>query len=118
MPQIILAPLKRIGAHAIPSAGLCLNYFPCVVGRDVGCELRVADPMVSRRHCCIDWRDDGPVLEDLGSLNGTEVNGEELTDLRRLAEGDLIQMGGSVFAVRLARPKQSDPPVKTTDDAE
>jgi pSer/pThr/pTyr-binding forkhead associated (FHA) protein len=107
MPQVILAPLE---SHELPSAGLFLNYFPCVVGRDVGCEVRVSDPMVSRRHCRIDWRDGGPVLEDLGSLNGTEVNGEEITDLHRLAEGDLIQMGGSVFAVRLAQTRPSEMP--------
>jgi CheY-like chemotaxis protein len=106
MPHLVLAPLERIGPHAAQPGGLQLNYFPCVVGREVGCDVRVCDPMISRRHCSIDWRNGVPVVEDLGSRNGTEVNGKEIDGPRALADGDLLQLGESAFAVRL----QAAPP--------
>ncbi len=101
MPQhLVLAPLERTGPRQTPPAGLHLSYFPCVIGRGVGCDLRLADPLVSRRHCRIDWRGGDPVVEDLESRNGTAVNGEEITEPHALADGDLLQVGGCVFAVR------------------
>jgi two-component system CheB/CheR fusion protein len=57
--------------------------------------------MVSRRHCRIDWRDGVPVVEDLHSRNGTDVNGEEIHGPQALGDGDLLQLGASVYAVRL-----------------
>jgi CheY-like chemotaxis protein len=101
MPHLVLAPVERTGARPTQPGGLQLNYFPCVVGREVGCDVRVCDPMVSRRHCRVDWRNGVPVVEDLGSRNGTEVNGEEIDGPQALADGDLLQLGESTFAVRL-----------------
>jgi CheY-like chemotaxis protein len=49
----------------------------------------------------LDLRDGRLVVDDLGSHNGTEVNGERLSEPRPLADGDLLWVGGSVFAVRL-----------------
>jgi CheY-like chemotaxis protein len=101
MPQLILAPLERTSPRAIPPAGLHLHYFPCVIGREIGCDVRILDPMVSRRHCRIDWHEGSPIVQDLGSSNGTAVNGEEISEPHVLHEGDLLQLGGCVFAVRL-----------------
>jgi CheY-like chemotaxis protein len=121
MPHLVLAPLERTGPRAVPPAGLHLHYFPCVVGRGVGCDVRVSDPMVSRQHCRLDWRDGTPVVEDLGSRNGTGVNGEPITGPRPLAEGDLLQLGGSIFAVRLRAGPSSGVPRRVLvveDDAD
>lgn len=63
-----------------------------VIGRDEGCELVIADRQVSRRHARIRHEDAGYVLEDLGSKNGTFVNGKELDAPRLLQDGDEVQI--------------------------
>ncbi len=49
---------------------------------------------VSRLHAALERRADGYWLADLGSANGTFVNGERLVGSRRLADGDVIGLGG------------------------
>jgi two-component system cell cycle response regulator len=72
------------------------------VGRDPSCELPIADATASRRHACLRLERTplGPVLtvEDLGSTNGTYVNGERLIGSTRLAEHDKLRVGGTLFA--------------------
>ncbi|HSD19824.1 MAG TPA: FHA domain-containing protein, partial [Anaeromyxobacter sp.] len=63
-----------------------------VLGRDPGCALRLPAEDVSRRHARIAPLDDGHLVEDLASTNGTFVNGETITR-RRLASGDRIRVG-------------------------
>ena len=63
------------------------------VGRTSECQVRIARPAVSRRHARLDLAPDGShVLADLGSENGTWVNGERITE-QRLRDGDLIAFG-------------------------
>jgi pSer/pThr/pTyr-binding forkhead associated (FHA) protein len=54
-----------------------------VVGRHRRCDVRIASPRVSRRHCCLALDGDGVLVRDLGSTNGTRING------RRVEEGVL-----------------------------
>jgi pSer/pThr/pTyr-binding forkhead associated (FHA) protein len=72
-----------------------------VLGRDqseVG-QLR-GDPRLSRRHARVFLDDTGrPMIEDLGSTNGTWVNGERLTGPRMLATGDELRAGQTTFEV-------------------
>src|SRR6266545_4416117 len=51
---------------------------PFLIGRDPGCQLRVDDPKVSRRHAEVAWTEGGWVLRDLGSSNGTYLDGERV----------------------------------------
>ncbi len=68
-----------------------------IVGRAPGCDVRVEDESVSRRHARIVRSDEqGYVLQDLGSCNGTTIEGEPVTR-RRLADGDHIAMGDVLF---------------------
>ena len=55
---------------------------------------QVLDRVVSKEHCHIDLGDEGYVLKDLGSLNGTYVNGERVK-LHRLEPGDEITIGST-----------------------
>jgi len=57
---------------------------PAIFGRDAGCDGRVDDPNVSRRHVRFTWRSTSAELEveDLGTANGTWLNGELLTQRR------------------------------------
>jgi FHA domain-containing protein len=63
-----------------------------LVGRDPQCEVSHADPRLSRRHAEFRVTPDGVVVRDLGSRNGTHVNGV-LVDEVVLAPGDVVQIG-------------------------
>ncbi len=68
-----------------------------VLGRDAACAVPLAGEDVSRRHARIVPDDGGHVLVDLGSTNGTWVNGAEV-ESRRLEAGDRIRIGPFVAA--------------------
>lgn len=63
-----------------------------VVGRDSSCEVSISDRQVSRFHARFSPSEDGVLLEDLGSKNGTYVNGDRLEEPRVLFDGDLVQV--------------------------
>jgi pSer/pThr/pTyr-binding forkhead associated (FHA) protein len=73
-----------------------------VVGReDAG--LTIEDEEISRRHAVIRPGNDGIEIEDLGSRNGTFVNGVRIESTTQLAGGDTVKLGQSVFEVESAR---------------
>lgn len=68
------------------------------IGRSLRAELSLDDDGVSRRHARIGRDDDGAWVEDLGSRNGTFVNGVRVTGRVRLADGDKVHIGrGSIL---------------------
>lgn len=77
-----------------------------VLGRDETADVVLDDPGISRRHCEVRVTQDGPHLishlRDLGSTNGTFVNGEP-TDAVRLNEGDEITVGRTHATFHLGR---------------
>jgi predicted component of type VI protein secretion system len=74
-----------------------------VIGRE-GTDIVVADPEVSRRHAAIRQHGDGIAIEDLGSTNGTLVNGDKVKGLQPLNDGDSVRVGNTVFRVRVEAP--------------
>ena len=71
-----------------------------LVGRAPSADVRIDDPRVSRLHARIEMRDDGVYVEDLGSLNGTLVEGAPLAGSRRLANGEEITIGTASIIYR------------------
>ncbi len=71
----------------------------CVIGRQKNCDICVKDDAISRRHAIISVGDDGHYIEDLGSSNGTFVNGNPITKVK-LEEGDTIKISHTVLAYR------------------
>jgi pSer/pThr/pTyr-binding forkhead associated (FHA) protein len=69
---------------------------PITVGREEGNDIQLNDERISRFHAKIQLDHDRMVLTDLGSTNGTKVNGEDI-QLRILRYGDLISVGRSVL---------------------
>ena len=69
------------------------------IGRLAECDVVIADPGASRRHARIRFQDDAYLLTDLGSTNGTQVNGE-LVQEHSLADGDRITIGETVLEFR------------------
>jgi len=64
-----------------------------VIGRVAGSDVVISDPEVSRRHASITWERGQPVIRDLGSTNGTFINGVRLTGPQALRDGDTIGLG-------------------------
>lgn len=77
-----------------PSAGkrVFLEKPRLIIGRDDRCDLVIADRQVSRHHARISLEGDGYILTDLGSKNGTFLNGQELEEPHILQDGDEIQI--------------------------
>lgn len=70
---------------------------PNTIGRSTDCALVVASDAVSRRHSEVVWSGDSFVIRDLGSTNGTFVNGRPAADGQSLATGDRIEIGSSLI---------------------
>jgi len=68
-------------------------------GRGTECHIRPNSDWVSRQHCLLRVTSEGAYLRDLGSRNGTLVNGVLLECERLLTHGDQIQIGPLVFEV-------------------
>jgi pSer/pThr/pTyr-binding forkhead associated (FHA) protein len=60
------------------------------------------DPQVSRKHAAIRLEDGTAVIEDLGSTNGTFVNGEQISGTQQLEVGDLVRLGAVAFRLKPA----------------
>jgi len=69
-----------------------------VLGRGALAEIQLEDPFASQRHARIVWEGALPVLEDLGSTNGTYLNGEGVEGPQPLHPGDRIRIGDSEFS--------------------
>jgi serine/threonine protein kinase len=89
----ILIEKGRGKGKAFPLAGRTKTCF----GRDSSCDVCFEDALASRQHFCIQQQDGKFLLVDLGSRNGTHVNGEPVTE-HPLSFGDLIVAGDTVFS--------------------
>lgn len=67
-----------------------------VIGREAGCDIVINDTEASRRHARLVSQHGGYVIEDLGSTNGTFVNGQRLMGPHMLRPGELISIGENV----------------------
>jgi hypothetical protein len=69
---------------------------PVVIGRLSTCDIPLGDPQVSRRHAEVRRDSEGFCVFDLGSTNGTVVNGAPVRE-RRLADGDELRIGSATI---------------------
>jgi CheY-like chemotaxis protein len=106
MPEVYLQTISTDDPESDSAdVAVAVTHFPWVVGRLAGCDQRVDLPFISRRHCALFLRDDRVWVRDLGSRNGTYLNGEPLTVARPLQDGDRLSLSQLAFQVRLeARP--------------
>jgi hypothetical protein len=85
-----------------------------VLGRGTDADIQINDPGVSRRHAEIRLMPEGPggvrvVLVDLGSTNGTLVNGRRSTEVE-LVDGSTVRIGNTTMTLRLADEPMAQPP--------
>jgi len=93
--QLIVVQGKPEGKQ-IPLAGPIFK-----IGRGETCHLRPNSELVSREHAEFLISDDQVSVRDLGSRNGTLVNGKALTEPFKLKNGDLVQVGPLTFALSI-----------------
>ena len=74
-----------------------------VIGRSRECDLRVSDGNASRRHAEVVQEGEAYVIVDLGSTNGTELNGKRITR-EELSDGDRITIGATDVVFRRSLP--------------
>jgi pSer/pThr/pTyr-binding forkhead associated (FHA) protein len=86
---------NQLRGRALPSEGTVL------VGRGTRVHVRVSDPTISRRHARLDVVAGRCWLFDLGSANGTYVNGRRVAEATPLENGDVIRFGRVVFELSL-----------------
>jgi pSer/pThr/pTyr-binding forkhead associated (FHA) protein len=83
--------------------GHCL-LFPngeFMFGRGPECDVRPNSDLVSRQHCLLQITEESALVRDLGSRNGTLVNGQLVLGERQLSHGDTLQVGPLVLEVLL-----------------
>ena len=92
------SPVRRVTVHSSPFT----------VGRKSDCALNLATSSVSKLHAELILDGERLVIRDLGSTNGTYVNGERLDDELQLCDGDLVQFATAVFRVGSGTNSMSD----------
>ena len=111
MPILTSTLLMRSGP--IPGSSYILEKPEVILGRELNNDVPVPDPEISRRHARFITRADGVYIEDLGSTNGTFLNGVRVKAPTLLHSGDLITLAEStvlVFEQRGAEPVFSQAP--------
>lgn len=83
-------------AGPTPGKNFSIEKSEIFIGRDIANEVLINDAEVSRRHARISIQAGNYVIEDLGSTNGTFVNGQRLAGPRVLRVGDTVMLGENV----------------------
>ncbi|MBN2248703.1 MAG: DUF3662 domain-containing protein [Coriobacteriia bacterium] len=93
-PQPEAAPVPGMATVTVGDLGhdVVLGGDEVLVGRLAECQIHIADANVSRRHAAFMRLDRGWAIADLGSTNGTRVNGRSI-ERARLRDGDVIEIG-------------------------
>src|SRR5262245_16957956 len=71
-----------------------------VLGRGHGCSVRIPSADVSREHCRIVIENATVSVQDLGSLNGTLLNGTVIEGVQEVNSGDFLRVGPALFEVQ------------------
>ena len=85
-----------VGSLVLPSGErITLGKETVSIGRLHDCTIPLTDGNVSRRHCEVRPSSRGYVVADLGSTNGTKVNGLRIQGEQALADGDIVSVGST-----------------------
>ena len=108
-------PLKLVAIAGDRSLVLP-NGRPLLVGRAVACDLPISDPTISRRHAEIEQFEGAILIRDLGSTNGTFINGERVRD-GLAPPGARIAFGKVDFDVVAEEEPEPPPPPELGDES-
>ena len=94
-PEVPLTVVIRYAANG-KQQEFTLTQLPCLIGRDsTACEVPVGDPKASRLHAQLYQENHGIYIIDMGSSNGTKVNGQVITTPAELLSGDAVLIGNT-----------------------
>jgi len=96
--KLIIASGKSAGR------AIAIKRSTLLIGRAEDCDVRPLSEDVSRRHCAIHVGPADVWAEDLGSRNGTFVNGVKIKEKTKLADGDVVRVGSLELKVSCAKP--------------
>ena len=102
--KLLVVQGRPLGKHLVFAPG---EYY---FGRGDECQVRPNSAMVSRQHCLLRVSESGSSLKDLGSRNGTLVNGSLIQQEQQLQAGDQIQIGPLVFEFSMGPVLDTPPP--------
>ncbi len=88
--------LRKPPASLTLPAGSQIRF---TIGREPACDMTLLDRTVSRWHACLKREDDGWLLTDLGSTNGTRLNGWRVNAPIVVSPGDLVSFGAATFVL-------------------
>jgi pSer/pThr/pTyr-binding forkhead associated (FHA) protein len=95
----VLAKLTEIGTPNRKEIPITREEF--LIGRGIDCDLRLGSSEVSRHHCLLRVRGDEATVIDLGSSNGTYLNGHRVRSQAVLQSGDELRVAAFRFALEL-----------------
>jgi pSer/pThr/pTyr-binding forkhead associated (FHA) protein len=104
----MLAKLLDRGAAAGERREIAITKEEFLIGRGGDCDLRLRVSAISRHHCLLRIRGGEATLTDLGSANGTFVNGQRVRSQVALRHGDDIGLGDFHFELELSGPSGID----------
>jgi len=73
-----------------------LDINELIIGREQTADITISDPEISRRHARLFFQNGGYIIEDLGSTNGTFVNGQKISGPYLLRPGEVVNFGEHV----------------------
>lgn len=100
-----------------PGKVISLSDDEVTIGRDIVNDIVISDPEISRKHARFVKVGSGYQLEDLGSTNGTYVNGQRLLGPHQLESGELVMFGENVGMVYEHTPFDPDATVVSSVDS-
>ena len=90
-----------MSAETGPLAGLSFGVTKTLMlGRSLDCDIAMVSPQVSRNHARLELEGEKLILEDLGSANGTVVNGKPVEGRQELRNDDEIRFHDIIFRVK------------------
>jgi pSer/pThr/pTyr-binding forkhead associated (FHA) protein len=92
--RLVVRTPGKLQGRSIP-----INRSPFLIGRDPECQLRPASALVSGRHCVLTTHGARTFVRDLGSTNGTFLNGQRLRGEQELRPADVLRIGPLDFDV-------------------
>ena len=103
------APGERVSSASLEWQGgrVTLGQGEHLLGRDPGTAACIKDPSVSRQHARLRILEGEVTVHDLGSKNGTQVNGHPIASATRVSDGDEIVLGEVPVIVRILRREPS-----------
>ena len=104
-----MAPSFQLTMRSGPTPGKTfpLEKEEILLGRDLANDIPISDPEISRRHVRFIMQGASILIEDLGSTNGTFLNGQRISSPQQLRAGDVITLGEDI--VLAVEPEGFDP---------